>query len=119
MGILQSTAFKLGCKYYNWRNGTEESGSSDTQGLQNPEEGGSTSRIRHEEPLIPKIWQAEVGEQMILPFKPSRLGRFQNTWSSTADPNTVVHSSTAINPIMYCSTADSDIPQYHEIKQGG
>ena len=118
MGILQSTAFKLGCKYYNWRNGTEESGSSDTQGLQNPEEGGSTSRIRHEEPLIPKIWQAEVGEQMILPFKPNRfreppvkrlkysgyyeptfrnqkLGRFQNTWSSTADPNTVVCSSAA------------------------
>jgi hypothetical protein len=76
MGV-QSILFNAGCKYYNWRNGARidkrESGSSDTQGLQNPEEGGSTSRIRHEEPLIPKIWQAESGEQMILPFKPSRF----------------------------------------------
>jgi hypothetical protein len=72
MGV-KSILFSAACSYFNRRNGSKGAGSSDAQGLQNPVKGGSTSRLRHEEPLIPKVWQAEVGEQMILPFKPSRF----------------------------------------------
>lgn len=70
MGALQSTVFNTMCRYYRWRNGeTDGAGSSDNQGLQNPDSGGSTSQLRHEEPLIPKSWH----RQMLLPFKPSRF----------------------------------------------
>lgn len=98
MGIVQSTIFKAGCKFYNWRNRKNESGSSDTQGLQNPVVGGSTSRIR-QEPIKPELWSKEMlrryseeqlqthrHKQMMLPFKPSRFREPYKNPRSKATP---------------------------------
>lgn len=84
MGALQSTAFKLACNFYNWRNGrTHGAGSSDDQSLQNSDTGGSTSQLRHDlEPLIPKTWH----RQMLLPFKPSRFREPYKPARSKATP---------------------------------